>query len=97
VGEEAFPRGPRRRGPQHVQPPRRGRRRLTLDDDPDHYKERYTGLADNGGVHINAGIPNKAFYLLAKGGSHHRGGSMTGIVRADDAGPDLVPARSRPR
>jgi Zn-dependent metalloprotease len=57
---------------------------FTLDDDPDHYKERYLGLADNGGVHINAGIPNKAFYLLAKGGTHHRGGSMTGIG-ADDA------------
>jgi thermolysin len=52
---------------------------FTPDDDPDHYKERYTGLADNGGVHINSGIPNKVFYLLAKGGTHHRGGSMTGI------------------
>jgi Zn-dependent metalloprotease len=57
---------------------------FTLDDDPDHYRERYTGLADNGGVHINSGIPNKAFYLLAKGGTHHRGGSMTGIG-ADEA------------
>lgn len=51
----------------------------TADDDPDHYSERYTGTADNGGVHINSGIANKAFYLLAKGGTHHRGGSMTGI------------------
>jgi Zn-dependent metalloprotease len=52
---------------------------FTSDDDPDHYSERYTGTADNSGVHINSGIPNKAFYLLAKGGSHHLGGSMTGI------------------
>jgi Zn-dependent metalloprotease len=51
----------------------------TADDHPDHYSERYTGSADNGGVHINSGIANKAFYLLAKGGTHHRGGSMTGI------------------
>lgn len=51
----------------------------TADDDPDHYSERYTGTADNGGVHINSGIPNKVFYLLAVGGTHHRGGSMTGI------------------
>ncbi len=58
---------------------------FTPDDDPDHYKERYTGAADNGGVHINAGIPNKAFYLLAKGGTHHRGGSMTGIGAEDAA------------
>ncbi len=52
---------------------------FTADDDPDHYSERYTGTADNGGVHVNSGIANKAFYLLAKGGAHHRGGSMAGI------------------
>ncbi|MBS1797050.1 MAG: peptidase M4 family protein [Acidobacteria bacterium] len=52
---------------------------FTLDDDPDHYSERYTGTSDNGGVHINSGIGNKAFYLVAKGGTHHLGGSMTGI------------------
>jgi Zn-dependent metalloprotease len=52
---------------------------FTADDDPDHYSERYTGPEDRGGVHHNAGIANKAFYLLAKGGSHHLGGSMTGI------------------
>lgn len=51
----------------------------TADDDPDHYSERYTGTGDNGGVHINSGISNKAFYLLAVGGTHHKGGSMTGI------------------
>ena len=56
----------------------------TADDDPDHYSERYTGTGDNGGVHINSGIANMAFYLVAKGGSHHMGGSMTGIG-ADDA------------
>jgi Zn-dependent metalloprotease len=56
----------------------------TADDDPDHYSERYTGTLDNGGVHINSGIPNYVFYLLAKGGTHHLGGSMTGIG-ADDA------------
>jgi thermolysin len=52
---------------------------FTADDDPDHYAERYTGTDDNGGVHINSTIASKAFYLLAKGGSHHLGGSMTGI------------------
>jgi Zn-dependent metalloprotease len=52
---------------------------LTADDDPDHYDERYLGTADNGGIHVNSGIPNKVFYLVAKGGTHHRGGSMTGI------------------
>jgi len=57
---------------------------LTADDDPDHYSERYLGAADNGGIHHNSGIANKAFYLVAQGGSHHLGGSMTGIG-ADDA------------
>jgi thermolysin len=52
---------------------------LTTDDDPDHYSERYTGPEDNGGVHINSGIANKAFHLLAVGGAHHLGGSMVGI------------------
>ncbi|HEX8456149.1 MAG TPA: M4 family metallopeptidase [Pyrinomonadaceae bacterium] len=51
----------------------------TADDDPDHYAERYTGTADSGGVHINSGIANKAFYLVAVGGTHHRGGTVTGI------------------
>ena len=32
---------------------------------PAHFNERYTGSQDNGGVHINSGIPNKAFYLFA--------------------------------
>ncbi|MEJ7862642.1 MAG: M4 family metallopeptidase, partial [Pyrinomonadaceae bacterium] len=52
----------------------------TADDDPDHYAERYTGTADNGGVHINSGIGNKAFYMAAAGGMHHRSGvTVTGI------------------
>jgi len=33
---------------------------------PKHYDERFTGREDNGGVHINSGIPNHAFYLLAQ-------------------------------
>lgn len=36
------------------------------DPQPDHMKDYYTGAADNQGVHINSGIPNKAFYLTAK-------------------------------
>ncbi|MAT55216.1 MAG: hypothetical protein CMN32_12100 [Saprospirales bacterium] len=32
---------------------------------PAHYSERYSGSQDNGGVHINSGIVNKAFYLFA--------------------------------
>lgn len=32
---------------------------------PKHTNEQYTGSQDNGGVHINSGIPNHAFYLFA--------------------------------
>ncbi len=35
---------------------------------PDHYNKRYTGTADNGGVHINSSINNKAAYLVSEGG-----------------------------
>jgi Zn-dependent metalloprotease len=38
---------------------------LGTDPQPKHIKNKYTGSADNGGVHINSGIPNHAFYLAA--------------------------------
>jgi Zn-dependent metalloprotease len=36
------------------------------DPQPKHMARLYTGSADRGGVHINSGIPNHAFYLAAK-------------------------------
>ncbi|MGC5328253.1 M4 family metallopeptidase [Brevibacillus sp. SYSU BS000544] len=48
--------------------------------DPDHYSKRYTGSQDNGGVHINSGINNKAAYLMAEGGTHY-GVTVNGIGR----------------
>ncbi|WP_199291920.1 M4 family metallopeptidase [Coleofasciculus sp. FACHB-712] len=38
---------------------------LGKDPQPATYKDRYKGLEDNGGVHINSGIANRAFYLAA--------------------------------
>jgi Zn-dependent metalloprotease len=38
---------------------------LGKDPQPAHYKDLYQGSSDNGGVHINSGIPNHAFYLAA--------------------------------
>lgn len=38
---------------------------LGKDPQPAHMDEYYDGKEDNGGVHINSGIPNKAFYLVA--------------------------------
>ncbi|MGG2016745.1 M4 family metallopeptidase [Bacillus sp. S10(2024)] len=46
--------------------------------DPDHYSKRYTGTDDNGGVHTNSSIINKAAYLLANGGTHY-GVTVNGI------------------
>src|SRR5262249_13593534 len=38
---------------------------LGKDPQPDHMRNYYRGTDDNGGVHINSGIPNRAFYLTA--------------------------------
>ncbi len=38
---------------------------LGKDPQPDHMRNYYKGKDDNGGVHINSGIPNRAFYLVA--------------------------------
>jgi len=40
-------------------------------DNPDTYKGDfwYTGVGDNGGVHINSGVQNYWFYLLSEGGN----------------------------
>jgi thermolysin len=80
IGEQAYTPATSGDALRHMDNPHLASNRgYTADDDPDHYSERYTGTADNGGVHINSGIPNKVFYLLAKGGTHHLGGSVTGI------------------
>lgn len=42
--------------------------------DPDHYSKRFLGSADNGGVHINSGIPNQAFYLAIESGTNRTSG-----------------------
>ena len=46
--------------------------------DPDNYANRYTGTSDNGGVHTNSGIINKAAYLITQGGTAY-GVTVTGI------------------
>jgi Zn-dependent metalloprotease len=47
--------------------------------DPDHYSIRClppicTEDYDNGGVHINSGIANQAFYLMVQGGTNRTSG-----------------------
>ena len=47
---------------------------------PDHYSVRFAGPEDNGGVHINSGIPNHAFYLAIEGGANRVSGrAVTGV------------------
>src|SRR5690625_565239 len=47
---------------------------------PDHWDLRYEGNLDNGGVHINSSINNKAAYLIAEGGEHY-GITVNGVGR----------------
>jgi thermolysin len=52
--------------------------------DPDHYARRFTGAADNGGVHINSGIANHAFYLAIEGGTNRTSGlAVEGVGTAN--------------
>lgn len=47
---------------------------------PDHYSRRFLGTADNGGVHINSGIANHAYYLAIEGGTNRTSGlSVQGV------------------
>lgn len=39
--------------------------KIGKDPQPAHMNDIYTGSNDNGGVHINSGIPNHAFYVAA--------------------------------
>ena len=45
----------------------------------DSYATRYTGTEDNGGVHLNSGIANLAFYLATQGGKHPRITTTTAV------------------
>ena len=51
---------------------------------PDHYYERDFGTSPSV-IHINSGIANKAFYLAAKGGTHHLSNITVTGIGADDA------------
>lgn len=53
----------------------------------DFYADRYKGSQDNGGVHLNSGIANLAFYMLSEGGTHPRKKSK---VRVEGLGIDLA-------
>jgi thermolysin len=52
--------------------------------DPDHYSNRFQGTGDNGGVHINSGIANQAFYLAIESGTNRTSGlAVQGVGAAN--------------
>ena len=52
--------------------------------DPDHYRNRYVGPDDGGGVHRNSAIPNHAFYLAIEGGMNRTSGlNVRGVGAAN--------------
>ncbi len=55
-----------------------------MANQPDHYYERDFGTGPSV-IHINSGIGNKAFYLVAKGGTHHLSNITVTGIGADDA------------
>jgi len=74
IGKELLVPAPTRRGIRDMQHPGTAYRDdpdLGDDPQPATLKDLYEGPKDNGGVHINSGIPNRAFVLtaLALGGN----------------------------
>jgi len=69
LGEEILVPAPTRRGIRDMEKPGTAFVNdpyLGTDPQPAHVKDYYTGKLDKGGVHLNSGIPNRAFALTAK-------------------------------
>ena len=67
--------------------------RLGKDPQPAHMKDYFKGSADNGGVHINSGIPNHAFYLAAStigGNAWERAGKIWYDTLTNMIGPNTT-------
>ncbi|MBX9685148.1 MAG: M4 family metallopeptidase [Candidatus Obscuribacterales bacterium] len=62
--------------------------RLGKDPQPDHYSKLYTGSSDNGGVHYNSGIVNRAFanWVIAMGGFEWKKGAKIWFAARAAAG-----------
>jgi Zn-dependent metalloprotease len=67
---------------------------LGKDPQPGHMRDYVNTMRDNGGVHINSGIPNKAFYLAATsiGGNAWEGAGRVWYATVRD--PALLPTAS---
>jgi Zn-dependent metalloprotease len=64
---------------------------LGKDPQPADMSKIYTGTADNGGVHINSGIPNRAFYIAATeigGNAWEKAGKIWYVTLRDKLKPN---------
>ena len=67
-----------------IVPPLRSLQNPVAFGDPDHYSNRFTGTADDGGVHTNSLIASHAFYLAIEGGTNATSGlGVTGVGAAN--------------
>ena len=69
IGTDVLVPAPTRRGIRDMEHPGTAYRddpALGTDPQPAHMNDLYLGPADSGGVHINSGIPNRAFVLVAQ-------------------------------
>lgn len=75
VGEDVFTPSTSGDAMRYMADPTRDRNLYpaSLGGSRDFYADRYMGTEDNGGVHLNSGIANLAFYLASQGGTHPRG------------------------
>ena len=75
VGEDVYTPGTAGDALRYMDDPPKG-------NQPDHMDDFVVTGNDNGGVHTNSGIPNKAAFLMAAGGTHHTI-SVLGMGRAN--------------
>jgi len=54
-----------------------------VEGHPDHYRVRYVGSEDNGGVHLNSTIAAHAFFLAVEGGANRTSGMRVKGVGAE--------------
>jgi len=69
IGSDVLVPAPTRRGIRDMEHPGTAYANdpaLGSDPQPAHMKNLFNGASDSGGVHINSGIPNRAFVLVAK-------------------------------
>ena len=80
LGEDIFTPGTRGDALRYLNDPTRDRNGPSDQlYSRDYYPDRYLGSSDNGGVHVNSGIANLAFYLLVEGGRHPQGKSTVDV------------------